>query len=234
MTDRPIIFSAPMVRAFLDGRKTMTCRLAWGSEFDAGAMTVENDDCGPFSFERRLPDGARAHHVGPGRWDIKVFRPSPWQRVVPGDRLWVRETWARNWNQLSDTRMDRSLVFRADGGAPAKDNGSDLPWRSPIHMPRWASRLTLTVTAVKIERLQDISEEDARAEGMPNNHATKWPSGDPGEMGNVYRRNFVATWNALHGDGAWSTDPEVVCLSFVCHQQNIGCGAARATDTRVE
>ena len=84
-----------------------------------------------------------------------------------GDRLRCRETWARNWNQLSDDRMDRSYVYRADGETRAQDNGCDLPWQSAIVMPRAASRITLElVEDARIELLQDISEDDAVACGF--------------------------------------------------------------------
>src|SRR5579872_528511 len=147
MTDHPIIFSAPMVRALLDGRKTMTRRFA-------GAYKP----------------------IYPGCDDLQ-WKPSPWQRSQPGDRLWLREAFAilpRNCYALPKTLTrdgSEAAYYRADfdrSGKPA--------WRSPIHMPRWASRLTLIVTATRIERVQEISEDDARAEGVTAPVLPRWSS----------------------------------------------------------
>ena len=170
MTDRPIIFSAPMILALLDGRKTMTRRLAW----------------------RRDPAwGDAAPIVGKER---DYMLPTPWQRVAPGDRLWVRETWRLN-------AQGGLIEYRADWTGPAGK------WRSPIHMPRHASRLTLTVTGTKIEKLQMIRNADIKAEGI---------EGDPPKS-----VVFSALWDMLHGLGAWAKNPEVVALSFTVHPKNI-------------
>lgn len=163
--DLPIIFSGPMVRAIIDDRKTMTRRLAWR--------------------------GTMEPRVGAAMLPIK--KPSPWQRVKPGDRLFVRENiWQASpypgtlpsGEPDESTKWSSRLVhYAADGNPPNCANRHYGPdglrngafaapdpyavWlqRPSIHMPRWASRLTLLVTATKIERLQEISEEDARAEG---------------------------------------------------------------------
>lgn len=177
MTDRPIIYSTPMVVALLENRKTMTRRLAWRM------------DCG-----KRV------------EWSASI-----WQRVVPGDRLWVRENFARNENQLSDDRMDRSMVYAADAKGRALDNGSPKPWTPSIHMPRRASRLTLVVTATKIEPLREISEKDATAEGV------FYDSANPDTM----RGRFRDLWIRLHGEEAWDANPEVVAVTFTVHKANI-------------
>jgi hypothetical protein len=91
-------------------------------------------------------------------------------------------------------------------------------WRSPIHMPRWASRLTLTVTATKIERLQQISEADARAEGF---QVRPQISKDPEVHRDAARDWFEDLWISLHGLESWRLNPEVVCLSFEVHKVNI-------------
>jgi len=114
----------------------------------------------------------------------------------PGDRLWVRETWARNWNQLSDISMDRSYVYRADGETRAQNNGTDLPWKPGIHMPRAASRILLEVTGVRVERLQDISEKDACAEGTDPIRA-KVPT---------HRDAFRYLWESINGVGSWASN----------------------------
>lgn len=189
MTDRPIIFSGPMVRALIEGRKTQTRRLAWQSDPDPQA-----DD-----------------------W------PTIWQRVKPGDRLWVRETW-------DDPAGERRPIYRADLSPEQQDESDRInricrglkgiasPWRPSIHMPRWASRLTLVVTSTRIERLQDISDEDAEAEGCQG----YWSHLDNRFI--LARENFGDLWDSLHGatpNANWDANPEVVALSFTAHLSNI-------------
>lgn len=158
--ERPILFSGGMVRAILDGRKTMT-RRAVKPQFASDAEPAEMCAITPEGWQTAGHSG-RWWDSCSGNSDEAVRCPYG----VPGDRLWVRETWAQNWNQLSDTQIDRAYVYRADGEARAQDNGCDLPWRPSIHMPRSASRITLEVTGVRVERLREISEADAIAEGV--------------------------------------------------------------------
>lgn len=200
MKERPILFSAPMVRAILDGRKTQTRRIA----------------------------------KDPVIGEIVKAGGNPGYRLCqygqPGDRLWVRETWARNNNQLSDTHSDTSIAYRADGETRAQDNGTDLPWRPSIHMPRRASRILLEVTGVRVERLQDISEEDAIKEGarffadipigVPHRFqdAPRW-SMDTSPPNTDHclptaRVAFGNLWNRINGDGSWDANPWVWVVSF--------------------
>lgn len=204
MTDIPIIFSAPMIRALLDGRKTMTRRLAWQT---ADAVKLSE------RFKWRL--------IGD-----QYHRASPWQKVKPGDRLWVREAWADDAEAQWEAPDGRGTYYRADPEAEEtrQDNlGCGIPhvWKPSIHMKRWRSRLTLVVTATKIERLAQISEADAEAEGADRYHSVKWAAGDPGCMQDVYRRNFAALWRSLHGEQSWDANPEVVAISFSVHRCNI-------------
>lgn len=200
MTDIPIIFSGPMVRALLSGRKTMTRRLAW-----------------------RAP-GPNHHFPAPSL-------PTPWQRVEAGDRLWVRESlkyvtsdpvtaeptsvhcYAADIPPGMDSAnpYEASYLFAGDGEPNLKPHS--IP---SIHMPRWASRLTLIVTAIKVERLQDISEADATAEGADPiiDHGT-------GSAPYLHRIGFEHLWCRLHGDMAWIENPEVVALSFKVNKANI-------------
>jgi hypothetical protein len=213
MSDRPIIFSAPMVRALLEGRKTQTRRLAW----------------------RPLPP------LPPGQVDAREECPAPWQYVQPGDRLWVREAWATHWanDNLAPSAispMHWSVRYLADDHVRRARDGSLAAvgqckkGRPSIHMPRWASRITLHVEAVRVERLQDISEADARAEGVlyvPGHGEIK--SADLQEGFANYlncRMGFEVLWNSLHGPGAWDANPEVVALTFTVAQRNIDHVAA--------
>lgn len=200
MGDRPIIFSAPMVRALLDGRKTQTRRvLKPQPKMLRGA--------GPFyrPHPTTAPHEWHALHGGHIAAIVKV-------PYAVGDRLWVREAWF-------DPQMDGARrLYVADN---PQDVGPVHRKRPSIHMPRWASRLTLTVTDVRVQRLQEISEEDARAEGLEwaaptwgvKGLAESW-NGDP-------RLAFAALWNSLHGPGAWDANPWVCALTFTVDRRNI-------------
>lgn len=189
MGERPIIFSAPMVRAILAGRKTMT---------------------------RRLLRKAGTHN------GEAVNYNSPYRKMHSGDRLWVRENlrvvsegieYAADDTLLAETEAEWSDRAAELWNRYAHDYGPDLhPTLIPsIHMPRWASRITLEVTAIKVERLQDISEEDAEAEGVDPVVAGRTGWSEPIL---THRTGFVRIWNELHGDGAWLANPEVVAISF--------------------
>lgn len=211
MADHPIIFSGPMVRALLESRKIMTRRLAWQDRLD-----------------RRTKE--------------RTPRRSPWQRVSVGDRLWVREKLAAmaNWGLWHDAGPVPDVLEFLDvidprGGALlekyAPTEATDSVRIPSIHMPRWASRLTLTITGVKIERLQDISEVDAQAEGVIEDDGSEpgiWyipGTGGVIDMEPITADNpvkvFAGLWRALHGADSWQENPEVVALSFTIQQANI-------------
>jgi hypothetical protein len=160
MKSRPILFSGPMVRALLAGTKTQTRRIvkpnAWAEEGDCD-YTGQCVKVGEYIDLRRCPYGQ------------------------PGDRLWVRETWQQYFDDempadrprgprgtmgVPATPNRKSFAFyRADGEAASAEHGA-ARWCTPIYMPRWASRITLEITGVRVERLQEISEHDAKAEGI--------------------------------------------------------------------
>jgi hypothetical protein len=187
--ERGILFSAPMVRALLDGRKTQTRRIV---------------------KERHLPSD-----------ENEYGRACPYG--VPGDRLWVRETWAIDECgkrvSLSPETWSKTgwpihrLLYAADGDARV------LAWnkRVSIHMPRWASRITLEVTDVRVQRLQDISEDDAKAEG----YTTAWlervaEAGADGPLGapTQPRHWYASLWDEINGPGSWAANPWVWAISF--------------------
>lgn len=219
MKERPIIFSAPMVRAILDGRKTQTRRIVKQqpevtSATDAAWRDASSDlwrnarqyarDCSPFGN--------------------------------PGDVLWVRETWA-------DTNGENGpmISYRAGGDRFLVDESypvdyslypncqfsmwcGDLrrgseghAWRSPIHMPKWASRIRLKVKSVRVERLQDITEEDAVAEGIERPETLKASDVDVWEGAekrlfdalNQPVDQFRRLWESIHGPGSWDANPWV-------------------------
>ena len=145
--ERPILFSAPMVRAILDGRKTQTRRVA-RPRFD------DRKPCEHWKGENHEGDATMYRHCAHGSEGFGCPYGSP------GDRLWVRETWM----QTDGTTSVPDVFYRASETAA---NAEQLaPWRPSIFMPRGASRITLEIVAVRVERLQDITEEDARAEGL--------------------------------------------------------------------
>lgn len=182
MAERPILFSAPMIRAILSGVKTQTRRIVRG---DALALLMEGS-------------GAPESRCQYGR---------------PGDRLWVRETWTavdrRGFGARSSRLVDDDdeIRFRADDGATPGEGGC---WIPSIYLPRWASRLTLEVTAARIERLNDITEADAKAEGVSLS-----PSTFIAASRTPYRVGFVKLWDSINGDRApWESNPFVWVVSF--------------------
>lgn len=140
-----------------------------------------------------------------------------WRR--PGDMLWVRETWDwRNWSWSEDCRV--RIAYAADG--EQADRTSPVGWRPTIynyerwrpsiHMPRWASRITLEVLGVRVERLQDISEEDARAEGATLADG-QWTDED-GTLRSDYRTAFRRLWISINGQDSWDANPWVWVVEF--------------------
>lgn len=208
MTDIPIIFSAPMVQALLSSRKTMTRRLAWRPA-RKGESTAEGS--------RLTYEGANFVKQVTGH-----FRPSPWRNVKVGDRLWVREN-----HRLTDCECTEACRGAGHVWYDASDEGyrnvANNKLRPSIHMPRWASRLTLVVTGTKVERLQDISKADVMAEGILDR--------DGAPMADVYagwHEPFAALWTRLHGKESWDENPEVVALSFSVVKANIDAPEALA------
>jgi hypothetical protein len=158
----------------------------------------------------------------------------------PGDKLWVREAFAD-----VNTSSGPGIGYRADGGfyqpeydgpdyggGPSYDydkypgrytmwfddlmaGAPDHKWRPSIHMPRWASRLTLEVTDVRVQRLQDISEEDARAEGVECD-SDGWRDYlmPATQCAPTASDSYLTLWNSLHGEGAWAANPWVWAVSF--------------------
>lgn len=204
--ERPILFSAPMVRAILAGRKTQTRRVIKGK----GTWSVEEAD----DFSNRKWPGYEDEY---GTWtDMKC----PYG--YPTDRLWVRETWARvprvtdNGPKHKAKGDGTGATWRADWDG----NPSGFKWKPSIHMPRWASRITLEITGVRVERLNAISEDDAKAEGTENRSDLAWGHGGQGDdmarwaVDHGHRYAFCHLWDSINGDGAWSLNPWVWVVEF--------------------
>ncbi len=199
MTERPILFSGEMVRAILEGRKTQTRRVVRHQpdlhlRKHRYAYVVES---GVLKFGR-----APWRKSDPHNFIVEEEINCPFGR--PGDRLWVRETFSLG-GKWKDGHLhedgEQRFVYRADHRQQCCD--SLYRWRPSIHMPRWASRITLEITDVRVERLQEISEEDAMSEGMVESEDFT-PKGA-----------FKALWNSLAKPGAqWADNPWVWCISF--------------------
>jgi hypothetical protein len=196
MTERPIIFSAPMVRAILEGRKTQTRRV--------------------LKPQPRNVDGSGRWYALPGGGESLNCHRLPF---AVGDTLWVRETWyCDDYRVLrgpylkpddldvDEARQDGTLVYASDGLRPYE---AEQPiWKPSIHMPRWASRITVRVTGVKVEQLQDIREADAKAEGVTR------PTVLHDDDGTSYVDAFRDLWFCIHGPGSWEANPWVAAISF--------------------
>ena len=194
--DRPILFSAPMVRALLAGTKTQTRRVV---------KPRKDRDMGC-----ELAPSELAGEVNGGE-----FRNA---YCAPGDRLWVRETWrdaGNAWHYAADGMLlpkQRDRDLQAFLAARAPLTWESYTWKPSIHMPRAASRITLEVTGVRVERLQDISEADAQAEGCEPMHLD-----DLGQTWRTYKRGYQALWEQINGPGSWDANPWVWCVEFRRH-----------------
>ena len=220
MTDIPIIFSSPMILALLADRKTMTRRLLYSER---------HTKTGIIPASAMILEGHPLPRLDISRPSIGIYWTlSPWQRVKPGDRLWVRESVER------DSYKNEDWLYSADetpvtllAGDPrvvqmiAWTHHQERHKVTAIHMPRWASRLTLVVTATKIERLQDICDDDVRAEGLKMVNQGGIVYGVFGDRWTSPKNAFRLLWESLHGPGAWDANPELVALTFTVHKQNI-------------
>ncbi|MDX0530783.1 hypothetical protein [Sinorhizobium medicae] len=240
MTDRPILFSGPMVRALLDGRETQTRRIIKPQPFASGYYDGEIE-INVIQANDQYPKAFRfnANAVGGGAILEEVSEP----RINAGDRLWVRE----NVSAYDDVEADSlALIYEADElkvslgdrhsvsedvgekwwllnayrtDNPDIDGGKRVP---SIHMPRWASRVTLIVTDVHVERLQDISEAEAIAEGAKQySSSTKLSRAFNPDWKGIYRQGYAELWNAINGPGSWEANPWVAAYTFSVIRQNI-------------
>jgi hypothetical protein len=197
MKERPILFSAPMVRAILDGRKTQTRRVIKKIE-KVPARYLGWKHNGWAFYKDDFPAGGMA------------ACPFMCPYGVPGDRLWVRETWQGyrktsyeydEWASMESPKDRHEWPFE-----PAyKADGKNFPdkWLPAIHMPREFSRITLEIKAVRVERLQDISERDCCAEGV----------GSPVTR-DLKRPKFQALWQSINGHQSWDANPWVWVIKF--------------------
>ncbi|HEJ7121073.1 hypothetical protein FHU12_3249 [Serratia marcescens] len=228
MKERPVIFNGEMVRAILDGRKTQTRRVI---------ANVSPDNCIPLHKPTKTKDGIYTHVM-----DAPGHGLCPFGQV--GDLLWVRETWGvishefDESDRIIDWVPDRPAtaihempfgngyysghaIYAADGEFTWGDDdgqGERSCWKPSIHMPRKASRILLEITAVRVERMNDISEEDAKAEGVkpagdmlpdyPDTFLT--PKGDFATAKVAFQR----LWQSIYGEESWRANPWVWVIEF--------------------
>lgn len=197
-TSKPILFSGEMVRAILAGRKTQTRRV----------VKPQPDS---------VMNGAPYWNVGGLRLSDGAANPLQCPYGQPGDTLYVKETfrvWSKDGSLYTGRLFNVSEYLKKAFKQEAQYRATSIPdvekgnWRPSIFMPPWLSRLTLKVQAVRVERLQDISEEDARAEGV----SEKWLETAAGREGLV--PVFSTLWNSLNGPGAWDANPWVWVVQF--------------------
>lgn len=222
MKERPILFSAPMVRAILEGRKKQTRRVS--------GLEVINKEPHRYEFKSIIDFAGKPHA---SFWDhiANVQVIAPLKHGKPGDRLWVRET-----HSQKDVRQDggelRCLVgYQADETARLWDMGGDFEtaafekpkrWKPSIFMPRWASRLSLEITGVRVERLQDISEEDAWAEGCergePTDNGGWFPKERQDKIGatgwDCARDWYADLWDEINSPCSWDANPFAWVIEF--------------------
>lgn len=204
MKERPILFSAPMVRALLDGSKTQT-RRALNRQPDYPIIMATDPHTNRYQIGEREPVTEAA-----------LLRASPYGQ--PGDRLWVRETFGYvSPDEHQRPHSECKIEYRADLTPGCTDRPGQWPvdeckgdperprWRPSIHMPRAASRILLEIVAVRVERLNDCSDIDALAEGCS---ARDMRSGDC--LANVYAR----LWESINGSGSWAGNPWVWVIEF--------------------
>lgn len=221
MKEKPILFSGPMVRAILDGRKTQTRRVITNLTRDETRWRFGGKWAGIiYNTDDRVtaPDGAVA---------------SEYAAYRTGQSLWVREAFS-GWHSNSGSPprdWPETLVWYWADGDP--DHGDWTKPKPGIHMPRWASRITLKVTDVRVQRLQDISEEDALAEGFIRLPATGRVVRQKGDQyfGRYWWkavRAFKDLWEEINGPESWDANPWVYALTFEVEKaQNSAAGLKR-------
>lgn len=223
----PILMNAAMVLAVLEGRKTQTRR-------------IMNPQPHPDFLKRGV---VSVTPQWPHQNGVRWFMADGCSQLVkcpygqPGSRLWVRETWCGKYDDNEqqvynkDGNLDSSCCwYRADGvevrasdgdgfARLRKDGSEASPWIPSIHMPRWASRLTLEVVAVRVERLKAITREDAKAEGITEHLSEFAPGVYTEEAKDLWRNrtsveNFSYLWESINGPGSWDADPWVWVVEF--------------------
>lgn len=214
MRERPILFSGPMIRALLDGRKTVTRRVLE----EPPGMLVDGRGTPFTTVYEQKEDSLQRRNI--------LCRYGQ-----PGDRLWVKETWRPEASSIGH-RIGWKLTYAADDAVLFSDLARvDGSWRcpkaakngnvTPLFMPRWASRLSLEVVSVRVERLHDITEEDSRAEGVERLlEANGWRNYEPEPAFEsvsyhlTARESFASLWRSINGPESWDANSWVWRVEF--------------------
>lgn len=233
MKDRPILFSGPMVRSLCDDRKKQTRRL----------VNVR-PEVPPAPGDKWYRD--RTHDAKDGEWSLwrpNVGTVARWTCPygVPGDLLWVRESWSVGAcaDGFKPTELHPPTWLRTNGGLwlegqePASPISRRGKHRPSMFMPRWASRLTLAITDVRIERLHDISEHDAIEEGVcsfleSTDRPGSWTGLSQDDRNGMVRvvfgsavKAYQALWESINSAASWDANPWVVAVTFDVYKQNV-------------
>lgn len=234
--ERPILFSSPMIRAILDGKKTQTRRVV------KPQPDILN---GTFEFSGEAKDAwpepdVMIAYTPSGKFGVcnPPYFKMPYGK--PGDRLWVRETWGilnSQWSPVNENPhadvigkmtcgqfasyavkgFGCHIVYRADH-ATGNDGPGVIKWNPSIFLPRWASRITLEIADVRVERLRDITEDDAAVEGVGKQFRMSVKVGKVGldeRIPSSFRGGFANTWDEINGSKYhWSTNPFVWAITF--------------------
>ena len=243
---RPILFSGPMVNAILEGRKTQTRRVVkpqpvkracgilaepddwiWPHKGAPHWRTVSNRQNGPVGYASESPYGQPGDHLWVRETWVELLHTSPATDeplLCPGDKLieHATRTPEGRWHydgKVIAYRATSSVEFcDGDGFSGEYADKDDMPrWRSPIHMPRWASRITLEVTDVRVERLLSITEEDAISEGALLVDNPDYDPDDPGEDDpQTHRAGFLESWDRINAKRGfpYHTNPWVWVVEF--------------------
>lgn len=219
MKERPIIFNSDMVRAVLDGRKTQTRRVM--------RVQPESNQYGLL----HITDSTKRSDIGKYHWaESNATGPHTRSALFScpfgtvGNRLWVREAY-RVHSRATDVA---TLVYKASEQQSWTQQTHRVPiekcnkpavvdkWTPSIHMPRWASRIALEITGVRVDRMYDISEADARAEGVEQLRGGFWRHYQPGWTQHQLsaRGSFVTLWKSIYGEDSWQANPWVWVIEF--------------------
>jgi hypothetical protein len=225
MRERPILFAGPMVRAILNGEKTVTRRLMKPQPTPSNM----GGHSWPCPIHQTMLHVEQELQNGEGIWGGLADSACP--HGAPGDRLWVRETFATlSAGQYEPVKpaygYGQEVRFAATDPLADCDVGvRGYPWRPSIHMPRWASRILLEITAVRVERLQDISDDQARAEGLRwhslykqwggvESHPASRPECPQWRWYEEPITAFRKLWESINGAGSWDANPWVWVVEF--------------------
>jgi hypothetical protein len=215
--ERPILFSSPMVTAILDGSKTQTRRIIKPQppEMPKADCHPQHQAMHPAPYLDVYCSGKHTEKNPRGMgqewlwWQVDDRACDPRFKCpfgVQGDLLWVREKWAPVADALSECTGPDDIYFAATAG---EAEYALTTWRPSIHMPRWASRILLEITDIRIERLQDISKADVIAEGITER------DGQPIEdVAAGWHEPYAQLWESIHGVDSWESNPFIWAISF--------------------